>query len=160
MLYLTFDLFVYIPIHSRWLDPEIRDLKEQQQRCLSRIDDLEYQHQSNRSTPSSPKGDNWDKMRNKVNEETRKEIQFLETKKQQYTDIDNEFKALKSAKDSGTLPSEKWQEKLKDLAKREKDLQDERRQRKRLVLDISENGRIGVTCTHEDWSDWPLLMWR
>ena len=145
-------MVVYVWIYSHWIDPEIRDLKDQQQRCLSRIDDLEDQHQSNRSTLSNPQSETWNQMRQTINEEARKEIEFLETKKQESATMYNRFKALKNAKDSGTLPADEWREKLKDLAKRDEDLKDELRRRKRLILDVCENGRRDVTCTREDFT--------
>ena len=98
-------------------------------------------------------------MRNKVNNETRKEIDFLKAKQQEDASIETEFEALKSAKESGTLPADEWREKLKDLAKREEDLVDDLRQHKRWVLDISENGRMDVTCTRGYRDDWSSLLW-
>ena len=150
---------MYIPIHNRRIDSEITDLKDQQQRCLSRIDDLEDQHQADPSTHSNLQPNNWNQMRNTVNETTRKEIEFLETNEQERKAMASEYEALTRAKDSGTLPVEEWREKLTDLLKREGDIRDELRQRKRLRLDISEKGRMDVTCTREDWSHWRHYWW-
>ena len=98
-------------------------------------------------------------MRNKVNHETKKEIEFLESKKKERHVITSEYGALKMANNSGTLPADEWREKFKGLLKRYQDLADELLRRKRLRLDISENGRMAVTCTRKDWSDWPLHGW-
>ena len=139
-------------IYSHLIEPEIKNLKERQQTCHSRIDNLQRKHQCYPSTHSNTQGDIWNRMRNKVNDETRKEIDFLETKKNECRVVANEYEALKGANNSDTQPAEDWRKEVCDLVEREEDLEDELLRRMRLILSISENGQIHVTCTRKDWS--------